>query len=206
MNQITCQIRGFQRHVLDFLVRSNPNIGLDRRAEFFSGIFENFLPRQSRVLDIGGGWGFYGEPLARRGHKVTVLDVCRPGYQKAPVVIYEGRRIPFADASFDASCLITVLHHCPDPQAVIREARRVTKKILVVVEDLYHHTPGRWWTRTRDQILNFEFFGHPDQFRSAQEWIDLIQGCGFRLKHRKDVYTWLSGFRILNGVLIFETA
>lgn len=204
MNQIKLQIRGVQRRILDSIVSSNPRIGLDRRADFFTGIFENYLPRESRVLDIGGGWGFYGEPLTRRGHKVTVLDVCRPGYQKEPVVIYGGSRIPFADASFDASCLITVLHHCADPAAVIKEAKRVTKKVLIVVEDLYRHSLGRWWTKTRDQILNFEYFGHPDQFRTAEEWIEMIQDSGFRLKRRRDVTTWLSGFRILNGVLIFE--
>lgn len=197
-------IRDVQHRVLDGIVRAFPVIGLDRRAEYFTGLFEKYLPRGSRVLDIGGGWGFYAGPLERRGHEVIVLDVRCPGYQLSPVVLYDGQRIPFADQSFDVSLLITTLHHVPAPEALIAETRRVTRSRLIVVEDLYHHSLGRYWTILRDQIYNFEFFGHPCNFKKREEWLYLFQQCGFSLLAEQQVYTWLLGMRILNGVFIFE--
>ena len=136
-----------------------------------------------------------------------MLDVIKPGYQKAPVVIYDPREsFPFAAESFDASLLMTVLHHVPDPAAILREAKRVTRKTLIVVEDLYHHALGRWWTVLRDQIYNFEFFGHPCQFRKKEKWLELFRECGFVPVKEERVYTWMAGMRILNGVFILEVS
>ena len=198
------KIRKIQRYLLDETVRRTSAPSLEKRAEFFAKRFEPFLPAGSRVLDIGGGWGFYAEPLARRGHHLTVLDVVKPGYQKSPVVVYDGGRFPFADKSFDVSLLVTMLHHVPDPPAIIREAGSVTKRALIVVEDLYHHALGRFWTVLRDRFYNFEFFGHPCQFRKKKEWVELFSQLGYRLITEEEVYTRLAGFRILNGILIFE--
>jgi ubiquinone/menaquinone biosynthesis C-methylase UbiE len=201
------KIRKFQRHLLDSLVRANPSIGLAGRAEFFTRLFENHLGPQSRILDIGGGWGFYADPLEKRGHSCTVLDIIKPGYQKSPVVIYNpADPFPFPDQSFDASILVTVLHHVPDPAAVLREARRVTRKTLIVVEDLYHHELGRWWTILRDQIYNFEFFGHPCQFRKKEAWLELFRASGFSPVKEDRVYTWMAGMRILNGVFVLQAS
>ena len=204
MNQVVKKIRKWQRWLQDSAVCSNPALGLDRRAELFVGLFESQLPQHSRILDLGGGWGFYVEPLVQRGHQVIVLDVVKPAIQKAPVVIYEGEKIPFNDKSFDATLLITVLHHMADPEAIIQEARRVTRKTLIVIEDIYHHGLGRWWTVLRDCIYNFEFFGHPCCFKKTQEWIDLFQKLGFVLRDKTEIYTWLAGLRILNGVFVFD--
>ena len=198
------KIRKFQRVLLDEVVRRTSVAPLEKRAEFFVNRFKGFLPAASKVLDIGGGWGFYAEPLERRGHHLTVLDVVKPAFQKAPVVVYEGGRFPFPEKSFDVSLLVTMLHHVPDPAVVIREAGRVTRRFLIVVEDLYHHALGRFWTVLRDRLYNFEFFGHPCQFRKKEDWVALFGKLGYKLVSEDEVYTQLAGLRILNGILIFE--
>ncbi len=203
VNSFSARVRKWQRRLQDAFVILCPR-QLEERAAKFAAFFEPFLPRKSAILDIGGGWGFYAEPLAKAGHQVTVLDRVKPGFQKAPVVIYEGKSIPFPDKSFDTSLLITVLHHVADVENVIGEVRRVTRKNLIVVEDLYHHALGRWWTELRDRIYNFEFWGHPCQFKTREEWISLFSRHGFSLLKQKNVYTWLAGLRILNGLFIFQ--
>lgn len=197
-------IRDLQHRALSFAVKSNPNLGLEDRAEGFVKIFEKFLPDQSRVLDIGGGWGFYHEPLKQRGHHTTVIDVVKPGIQKCPVIIYDGGQMPFEDKSFDVSMFVTVLHHIPDIDHVVNEALRVTRKRLIVVEDLYNHPMGRLWTVLRDQIYNFEFFGHPKNFKKSSEWNDYFRQKGLDLIFEQELTTRLTGLSILNGVKVFD--
>lgn len=197
-------VRDTQTRILDCLVRGGAEKQLQVRAEFFTSLFERELQPQSAILDIGGRWGFYTGPLEARGHKPIVLDVVRPGYQKAPVVIYDGSRMPFDDKSFDISLLVTVLHHIDDQSAVLREALRVTRKRIIIVEDLYHHSVGRFWTILRDRLLNFEWFGHPCGFRKQEEWETYFEGLGLRVRSCQKVYTWLCGLRILNGLFVLD--
>jgi SAM-dependent methyltransferase len=198
------KIRKIQKNIQDFIIKHHPALDLEGRAEDFVRIFENDLPEKCRILDIGGGWGFYHEPLAKRGHEHLVLDVVKPRVKKCPVLVYDGNRIPFPDKSFDVSLFVTVLHHVPDPEALIREAIRVTSGKVILIEDLYHHAPGRWWTVLRDQILNIEFFGHPKNFKTATSWICLFESLGTSLFKNQEMKTSVSGFSILNGVFVFD--
>ena len=204
VNSIKNRLQVLQRRILDGIVRHFVHGALEKRAEKIVQLFEKQIPQGSRVLDLGGGWGFYAEPLKQRGHEHLVLDVVSPGYQKAPVVLYDGFKIPFPDQSFDVTILVTMLHHVPDPQALFKEVRRVTRQKVVVVEDLYHHAAGRFWTLCRDRFLNVEFMEHPHQFRKDGEWREFFKVSGFEVSSFKSFYTWLSGLRILNGVYVLN--
>lgn len=204
VNSISQGLRTFQRNLLDGLVRHFAHDALVQRAEKITKLFENQFPEKSRILDLGGGWGFYAESLKKRGHEHLILDVVQPGYQKAPVVLYDGSKIPFPDQSFDVAILVTMLHHVDDPVALLREVHRVTRKRVVVVEDLYHHALGRFWTICRDRLLNMEFMNHPHQFRKHEDWLKLFKAQGFATLDFIQIYTWLAGFRILNGIYILE--
>ena len=204
VNAIKHCLQVFQRRLLDGIVRCFAHGALEARAEKIVRLFEKEIPPASRILDLGGGWGFYAGPLKKRGHEHLVLDVVSPGYQKAPVILYDGSKIPFPDQSFDVTILVTMLHHVPDPQALFREVRRVTRRKAVVVEDLYHHGIGRFWTICRDRLLNIEFTTHPHQFRKDGEWRGFFKTAGFTVSSFKSFYTWLSGFRILNGIYVLE--
>ena len=199
------KIRELQRNLQDEVVRRTSIPDLERRAEYFAALFEKYLPANADILDIGGGWGFYAEPLAKRGHHLTVLDVVKPGYQKAPVVINEpGKPFPFPDKSFDASIMVTMLHHTPDPEMILREAKRVTRKVLIVVEDVYRHPLGRIWTIARDCFYNFEYIGHPCNFKNNAEWNALFLKLGLKSIGQEEVTTRLAGFSILNSVYALE--
>jgi ubiquinone/menaquinone biosynthesis C-methylase UbiE len=204
VNSFYQRLRSFQRKILDSLVRCFAHQALEARAEKFTQLFENQIPERSLILDLGGGWGFYAEPLKRRGHEHLILDVVNPAYQKAPVVLYDGTKIPFPDQSFDVTVLVTMLHHVIDPESLFREVDRVTRKKVVVIEDLYHHPIGRFWTICRDRLLNMEFMDHPHQFRKHEEWSDFFKKLKFKVVSFKEIYTWLAGFRILNGIYILE--
>ena len=46
-------------------------------------ILEEYLPDQGRLLDVGGGPGRYAIELARRGHRVALVDLCEHHVEEA---------------------------------------------------------------------------------------------------------------------------
>lgn len=199
------KIRLIQRQTLEFLVRRFFARTLEKRACEVVSVFEGwFDPKEaSRWLDVGGSWGFCANELRKKGFLAFVLDVVKPAVQAVPVFVYPGDKIPFRDGSWDVVSMITMLHHVPQPQALVEEAVRVSKKYVLLTEDL-DGFGGRFWTVLRDMIFNLEFFGHPKQFRGQDEWTAFFEKCGLRLVKFVKVQTRLLGLPIENGFYLFE--
>jgi len=135
----------------------------------------------SRIIDIGAGNCVLCKGLQGRGHAVTPLDLDNLSFlEDIEPVIYDGVRIPFDDDSFDVALLITVLHHTTDPDAVLAEARRVARK-LVIIEEIYTNPFNKWATYLIDSIFNLEFFGHPRSNRTDRGWKEAFERLGLHL-------------------------
>src|SRR5437879_12633860 len=106
--------------------------------------FIDSLPRGSRVLAVGAGHGGHTTILVGRGHRAVALDLSRrlleigrAGEPRQGDVLPidwvggEATKLPFRNASFDASLCIAVLHHLPlesDRIAALMELRRVLRR------------------------------------------------------------------------------
>lgn len=92
-----------------------------------------------RVLDIGCGEGWVLAELSGE-HAVMGVDIVDLRRKDLPTFdfkLYDGLQVPCDDGSFDVVLLTFVLHHVPNdrkPQ-LVREARRVTRRNVVVLED-----------------------------------------------------------------------
>lgn len=129
-----------------------------------------FLPDEGSVIDIGSGKGMVAQMLRERGYRVTSLDVrdrSLPG--TAAPVLYDGRKIPFDDGAFDCALLLTVLHHTAEPYAVLREAARVAREVIVI-EDVYSNPVQKNLTFFTDSLFNLEFRSHPHTNKTDAEW------------------------------------
>lgn len=111
---------------------------LNDRAEEMTTVFEEYIPPGSKVLDLGAAYAFYDKPITAPGHTYTGLDVYRPAWTMADIMVYDGGKIPFPDQYFDVTILVTVLHHVQDTDSLMKEVWRVTKRRVIVVEDVYH--------------------------------------------------------------------
>lgn len=88
------------------------------------------LAARARVLEIGGGTGYQARRLAEAGFDVASIDLEGSNYareQVFPVTVYDGRSIPFPDASFDVVFSSNVLEHVVDIEGLIREVVRVLR-------------------------------------------------------------------------------
>ena len=84
------------------------------------------------LLDVGGGTGNYAEALAGEGWQPVVLDRSREMLEHATAkrlqtVHGEASELPFAEQSFDAVMLVSMLHHVGDRRHALAEARRVLR-------------------------------------------------------------------------------
>jgi ubiquinone/menaquinone biosynthesis C-methylase UbiE len=102
-------------------------------------------PRPGEILiDVGAGSGLLSVELAHRvapGGRVFAVDPSAPLLDHArraaaaagvghmvDIRVASGDRLPFGPAAFDAAFCHWVLLHVPDPLAVIREMKRVTRR------------------------------------------------------------------------------
>jgi len=91
-----------------------------------------------RVLDVGCGFGQLGRALmdAVPGIQVEGVESAPRGGELIPVKVSEGASIPWKDATFDAVILADVLHHDEDPDRLLRESARVSKRLVIIKDHL----------------------------------------------------------------------
>ncbi|MEM8920253.1 MAG: class I SAM-dependent methyltransferase, partial [Pseudomonadota bacterium] len=141
------------------------------------------LSVDDRLLDVGSGPGTVLSVMREAGFQIDGLDIrdasCREDVRP---ILYAGGRTPFADKSYDAALLLTMLHHTTDPDAILVEATRIAKRVLVI-EDIYTSGFQRRLTKVADSVTNLEFFGHPHTNRDDASWRMAFQRLGFKLIH-----------------------
>lgn len=143
----------------------------EMRARRFAALHLEFLKAGERVLDLGAGNCRVSRRLRAEGLDMTAVDVSDYNATDLPLKRYDGKRLPFEDGAFDAVMINSVLHHCDDPDAVLREALRVSRSRLHVLEDLYSNWAGLQILKFNDWITNAPF-GHacPFRFRTDEGW------------------------------------
>jgi SAM-dependent methyltransferase len=85
-----------------------------------------------RLADIGGGTGNYALALRHEGWDALVVDrspdmLIRAAAKGLAAVLADAQRLPFADGSFDASTMISMLHHVEDRRVALAEVRRILR-------------------------------------------------------------------------------
>ncbi len=143
-----------------------------------------------RVLDVGSAEGWIGELVSRQmHHDVQLLDVVDMNRTELPHRLYDGNSIPFPDGAFDTTLVMLTLHHCTDPEAVLREAIRVTRSRLIITESTYRTTPGRWMLWLMDSVVNACrsrcLMPEALHFRRVTEWRAVFREEGLHLRAQR---------------------
>jgi len=128
-----------------------------------------YLDKKEKILDLGCGSCHLTKLLIKNGYNVTPIDVENLSAKDIQPIIYNGYDLPFKDNAFDLALILTVLHHAKNFKTVIKEAKRVSKRIIVI-EDIYRNNLQKFLIYFFDSLFNLEFFNHPHNNLSDKEW------------------------------------
>lgn len=182
-------------------------------------VLARYLEPGSRVLELGAGTGFQALGLTERGFRVTAIDLPDSSLSLSrvyPVTDYDGRVIPFPDASFDVVFSSNVLEHIRDLPAMLTETRRVLRPGGYAL----HAMPSpawRFWTSVAGPIDMLPFIAAslagrsvgPKRSRQQSRAVEFAKGCVTRfapLAHGEtgNALTELSTFSKSSWVRRFE--
>jgi SAM-dependent methyltransferase len=105
-----------------------------RRSRVLLRHLLELMPPDARILDVGCGDGLIDEMVmaARPESSIQGIDIFLRPQLRMPVLKYDGVRIPHSDQSFDVVLLLDVMHHTIDPMQLLTEARRVSRKYIII--------------------------------------------------------------------------
>lgn len=154
------------------------------RSRKICEIFLPFIKKGSRVLDLGTG-SARNARFIKNNKKVdiTLLDITDEYNQTdLKVKVYDGGRVPFRKNYFDVVLLIYVLHHSDSPDLTLREAVRVSKDKVLILEDVANNRLQYWVTVFWDTLGNliWKVDWLPD-FKSEKYWENSFKKLGLKL-------------------------
>jgi len=126
------------------VIRFYPREKYDGTTLFYEGI-RSRIRREFSVLDLGCGIGSEHCARIRRGDAARVVGVdvdeaARQNGRLDEVVLYDGQRLPFENASFDIVFADYVMEHIDDPTSLLLEVKRVLRD----GGSFHFRTPNRW--------------------------------------------------------------
>ena len=142
-------------------------------------IVRRTIERLLGQLRAGGGLGLnFGSGGSPRRDNVVNLDI----YLTDQVdIVYDGRRIPFRDATFDFIMSQEVFEHIADPEVALDEVARVARpgaKFYLQLPFIigYHSVPGDYW---RFSVVGIErFVESRGTFKVVEKGIAVGHGTG----------------------------
>jgi SAM-dependent methyltransferase len=142
------------------------------------------LPKGAKVLDVGCGDGALAYSILQTRPDVEIQGIDLVRWKNTTIRIdqFDGQSIPYDDATFDVVMFVNVLHHTEDPTVLLREAKRVTRKSILLKD---HTRDGLF----ADATLRFmDWVGNiglgiplPYEFWPRRRWIETFDGLGLRV-------------------------
>jgi SAM-dependent methyltransferase len=141
------------------------------------------IPPRSSVVDVGCGDGRLTAAISRLrpDAEVSGLDVLVRPETEVPVKPFDGSTIPLPDRSVDVVLFVDVLHHTTDPMVLLREARRIMRRFIVIKDHTRDGLLAEPTLRFMDRIGNARHgVALPYNYWTSAQWDRAIQDLGLR--------------------------
>lgn len=140
------------------------------------------LIKEGTVLDIGCGDGLFMNMLRTKGIKSVGVDISDEAVRACTAqglsaeVVTSAHLLPFPDASFEYVVMLDVLEHVYDPALFLAEAKRVSKRYIVIGVPNFSSLPARIQTlfgcvpeNNRPKKGHIYWFNHPVLMSMAKQ-------------------------------------
>lgn len=139
------------------------------------------IPPDSSVLDVGCGDGLIDSIVQelRPDIKIRGIDILPRDSTHIPVEIFDGATIPLEDSSFDVVSFVDVLHHVQDPLVLLKEAKRVSSRYILIKDHLVEGLFARHTLRLMDWVGNDRYgVSLPYNYWSQRQWQRAFEELG----------------------------
>lgn len=177
------------------LIDSLISPAIKRRAATIANAVALQLEQGQTVLDVGcGDLTVAQRIIAEIDVTITGIDTIDYNRTTLPHIIYDGSHFPVADASVDVVLFSFVLHHCTNQEELLREAVRVSRHSVIILEDVCDSAARRFVTKFYDFTANklaCASIEVPYTFRSTSEWQQAFDDNNLEITHRERLKTLL---------------
>jgi SAM-dependent methyltransferase len=191
--------RRYYQAVLHAVLQAYTNWEVARETRNTTRLLGHVIQPGWQVLDLGCGTAHATAALANfAGGPIFGADIA--DLRRATVerfCLYDGLRLPFGGKSFDLVILAFVLHHVSNREKLLllREARRVTRGLVAVIEDTPRHALDAWMgqrhaERYRRRIGSNQDYG----FLHQLGWHSLLQQERFTILESRPLGRLARGF------------
>lgn len=158
------------------------------RANKILNSIKYFIKSGDLILSVGDGDGYVSlriqEKTLSQVQGLDILHYTQYRVQGVPLVVYDGNEIPFADESFDISAGVFLLHHCENIDFILQEMIRVSRKKIIIVEDVFNNRLEHAFLRFFDTIENRTFSTEmpiPYNFQNLSQWKKTFKKSNLKL-------------------------
>lgn len=122
-------------------------------------IISSLCESDSYILDYGCDNGSTAKMIMNFNPtlKIVGIDIQSNRPSKIPRKIYDGKKIPFPDNTFDIVISLDVLHHTKNISDNIKEMKRVSKKYLIIKDHMIYSIFSKLLIGFSDYISNVPY-------------------------------------------------
>jgi len=130
-------------------------------------------------LDVGTGTGRFAQYLINQGKEVTAIDVVNKVESDIAFHLFNGYEIPLASQSVDTTLVFFVLHHTDYQEQLLKECKRVSRKTIIIGEDVIENKFDRIMGRIH--LGTSPWSTSETGFRTDSEWKTLFYELELKL-------------------------
>jgi SAM-dependent methyltransferase len=156
----------------------------NRRVRLLAHHLTALIGKDTTILDVGCGDGSLAARIfeVRVDARIKGIDVLARNQSHIPVDLFDGQTIPHSDRSFDVVMLVDVLHHTEYPMVLLREAKRVARRHILIKDHLLDRPLAGPTLRFMDCVGNARYgVSIPHNYWPERKWREAFEEIGLEI-------------------------